>query len=168
MVYSAMQRENEYYPIIGGVNMPWDTQDFPDSLKNLQPPIKKKAIDIANAMVEEGYDENRAIPIAISQAKEWYENASEKEKNKIIQESDADLKSHDSHNSARPELIQNNEHVVAHENGWAVQVENAKQPSEVFANKRDAVSRARYIAKNKKTNLIIHKKDGTIQEKISY
>ncbi|BBP89664.1 hypothetical protein BsIDN1_32820 [Bacillus safensis] len=32
---------------------------------------KKKALEIANKMIQEGYEENRAIPIAISQAKEW-------------------------------------------------------------------------------------------------
>ncbi len=32
---------------------------------------EEKAIEIANAMVDEGYEEGRAIPIATSQAKEW-------------------------------------------------------------------------------------------------
>lgn len=51
--------------------MPWSMKDYPQSLKNLEEPVKKKAIEIANAMVDEGYEEGRAIPIATSQAKEW-------------------------------------------------------------------------------------------------
>jgi len=38
-------------------------------MENLNDVTKKKAIDIANSMVGEGYDEGRAIPIAIDQAK---------------------------------------------------------------------------------------------------
>lgn len=49
--------------------MPWSMEDYPASLKHLDKPVKKKAIEIANAMVDEGYDESRAIPIATSQAK---------------------------------------------------------------------------------------------------
>jgi len=49
--------------------MPWTLNDYPDSMKNLTNITRKKAIDIANAMTKEGYDDNRAIPIAIEQAK---------------------------------------------------------------------------------------------------
>lgn len=51
--------------------MPWSMKDYPQSLKNLEKPVRKKAIEIANAMLDEGYEEGRAIPIATSQAKEW-------------------------------------------------------------------------------------------------
>lgn len=54
--------------------MPWNMKDYPSSLKNLNEDVRKKAIDIANAMVDEGYNESRAIPIATQQAKSWYEN----------------------------------------------------------------------------------------------
>ncbi len=48
--------------------MPWNMNDYPSSLKNLDKPVRKKAIDIANAMLDEGYDEGKAIPIATKQA----------------------------------------------------------------------------------------------------
>jgi uncharacterized protein YdaT len=51
--------------------MIWTLQDYPSSMKNLNEETRKKAIDIANSMVDEGYAESRAIPIAIEQAKEW-------------------------------------------------------------------------------------------------
>ncbi|MFD2925044.1 DUF2188 domain-containing protein [Halobacillus naozhouensis] len=150
--------------------MPWDTQDYPSSLKSLDTVVRKKAIDIANAMIDEGYDEGRAIPIATEQAKEWYENASQAEKQEMSNKSDKGLRNREKgdQSSSRPELLDKGEHVVSHENGWAVQAEDAKQPSDVFENKQDAVDRAKEVAKNKGTSVIIHKQDGSIQDQTSY
>ncbi|RWZ58135.1 DUF2188 domain-containing protein [Halobacillus fulvus] len=149
--------------------MPWDTNDYPSSLKNLDTPVRKKAIDIANAMIDEGYKEDQAIPIATEQAKEWYENADQKERNQMKQASDENLKERDEDASdSRPELLDKGQHVVSHEDGWAVQAEDAKQPSDVFEKKQEAIDRAEEIAENKGTQVIIHKKDGSIQDKKSY
>lgn len=63
------------------IYMPWNTNDYPASMKNLDGVVRKKAIDIGNALLDSNYPEDRAIPIAISQAKEWYKDASEKEVN---------------------------------------------------------------------------------------
>ncbi|ATX83515.1 DUF2188 domain-containing protein [Bacillus velezensis] len=68
--------------------MPWSMKDYPQSLKNLEEPVKKKAIEIANAMVDEGYEEGRAIPIATSQAKEWKTNASKEEIDQLMKHDD--------------------------------------------------------------------------------
>ncbi|REJ08123.1 DUF2188 domain-containing protein [Halobacillus trueperi] len=149
--------------------MPWDTDDYPSSFKNLETSIRKKAIDIANAMIDEGYKEGQAIPIATEQAKEWYENADEKEINRVKQMSDKNLKTRDEEGrqgESRPELLEKGQHVVAHEEGWAVKTEDAKQPSDVFDKKQDAIDRAKEIAENKGTQVVIHKKDGNIQEKM--
>ncbi|UOR13441.1 DUF2188 domain-containing protein [Halobacillus amylolyticus] len=150
--------------------MPWDTTDYPSSLKSLDQVVRKKAIDIANAMIDEGYDEGRAIPIATEQAKEWYENATQDEIKEMKNKSDQDLRNRGEGNDypSRPELLDKGEHVVSHENGWAVQAEDAKQPSDVFNKKQFAVERAKEVAKNKGTKIIIHKKDGSIQEQTSY
>ena len=53
--------------------MPWTKQDYPTSMKNLETRVRHKAIDIANALLDEGYSEDRAIPIAIAQARRWAE-----------------------------------------------------------------------------------------------
>ncbi|WP_280771400.1 DUF2188 domain-containing protein [Salipaludibacillus daqingensis] len=151
--------------------MPWDTNDYPESLKNLNTPIRKKAIEIANAMVDEGYKEGQAIPIATEQAKEWYENASKKEINRMTNKTNEKLTEHDGEkdeSNSRPELLDKGEHVYPHDNGWAVQAEDAKQPSHVFDNKKDAISRAREIAKKKETHLVVHLGDGSVQQKQSY
>lgn len=51
--------------------MPWTNEDYPVSMKNLPATVRNKAIEIANALLEEGYDEGRAIAISITQAREW-------------------------------------------------------------------------------------------------
>lgn len=40
-------------------------------MKHLPDPVLEKAIEIANALLEEGMDEGKAIRIAIAKAKEW-------------------------------------------------------------------------------------------------
>jgi hypothetical protein len=51
--------------------MPWNTAYFPASMKNLPPEVRAKAIDIANALLDEGHPEGQAIRIAIARAKQW-------------------------------------------------------------------------------------------------
>jgi len=51
--------------------MPWNSDYFPTSMKNLPPLAREKAIEIANALLAEGMDEGKAIRIAIAKAKEW-------------------------------------------------------------------------------------------------
>jgi len=49
--------------------MPWSKTNYPVSMKNLSSKVRKKAIKIANSLLEKGYGEGSAIAIAISQAK---------------------------------------------------------------------------------------------------
>lgn len=53
--------------------MPWSAMHFPPSMQHLPEPVREKAIEIANALLEEGYEEGRCIRIAIAQAKRWAE-----------------------------------------------------------------------------------------------
>ena len=46
---------------------------YPRSMEHLPPPVRSKAIEIANALLEEGYEEGKAIRIAMAKAKEWAE-----------------------------------------------------------------------------------------------
>ena len=46
--------------------------NFPTSLKNLPTKIKNKAVEIINALLEEGYQEARAIAIGTWQAEKMY------------------------------------------------------------------------------------------------
>lgn len=49
--------------------MPWNEHNYPPSMKHLLSEVRNKAIEIANALLEEGMEEGRAIPIATAQAK---------------------------------------------------------------------------------------------------
>lgn len=51
--------------------MPWNSAYYPTSTKNLPPIVRERAIEIANALLDEGMDEGRAIRIAIAKTKEW-------------------------------------------------------------------------------------------------
>lgn len=51
--------------------MPWTTDYFPVSMRHLPQQVRAKAIEIANALLDEGMDEGKAIRIAIAKAKEW-------------------------------------------------------------------------------------------------
>lgn len=70
------------------ISMPWDMNDFPSAFKNFDPLLRKKAIDISNALLDNDYPEDKAIPIAISQAKEWFSDASKDEKEAYQNEKD--------------------------------------------------------------------------------
>ena len=49
--------------------MPWNKNDYPASMKNLPDHVRNKAIEIANALLDEGYEEGRSIAIAIDRAR---------------------------------------------------------------------------------------------------
>jgi uncharacterized protein YdaT len=51
------------------VPMPWRTRFFAASMRLLSAPALEKAIEIANALLEDGIAKGKAIVIAIAQAK---------------------------------------------------------------------------------------------------
>ena len=53
--------------------MPWTLDNYPASMRNLPGPVLVKAIEIANAMLDEGYEEGQAIRMAIAAARRWAE-----------------------------------------------------------------------------------------------
>jgi len=142
--------------------MPWNTNDYPDSMKNMEPLVRKKAIDMANALEEEGYEEDRLIPIAQSQAEEWYEDASDEEIEDFKNESDPE-KSDEHEDNSNTDLVDNDVEVFYENEEWNVQTKGAKQPDQTFDNKDDAVNRAEEMVENKDSKLFIYKQDGDLQ-----
>jgi hypothetical protein len=55
-------------------------------------------------------------------------------------------------------------HVVPKSGGWVVTASGAGQPTQQFARKEDAVQFGESVAKQKKTSLIIHERDGKTQD----
>lgn len=56
--------------------------------------------------------------------------------------------------------------VIPHQNGWAVKKISSDKASEVFANKDLAIIRACEIAKNQRTDVLVHNKSGEILKRI--
>ncbi|HMU98253.1 MAG TPA: DUF2188 domain-containing protein [Chitinophagales bacterium] len=59
-------------------------------------------------------------------------------------------------------------HVVPSSSGWSVKKSGSSRASKVFDNKEMAIDYARKISITERTELYIHKKNGTIQDKRSY
>ena len=144
--------------------MPWNMQDYPDSLKNFEPLLRKKTIDIANALEESGYEDDRAIPIAINEGKDWYNNASQSERDAF--EKEANPQKDDDHDtsSANPDLLDNDVEVFYEDEQWKVKTVDAERASDTFDKKSDAIERAKEIAENRDENVISYTKDGMKQD----
>ena len=63
---------------------------------------------------------------------------------------------------------QKHQHVVPHEDGWAVRGEGNKRITASYKYQDDAIHRAKDIAINYKSDVIIHGKDGRIRDRRSY
>ena len=61
-----------------------------------------------------------------------------------------------------------NQHVVPHEDGWAVKGEGNERYTGVYSSQERAIRRAREIAENYGSDIIIHRRDGTIRDRRSY
>lgn len=147
--------------------MPYTEKDYPDSFKNFDEALRKKAIEITNQLLADGYDENQAIPIATSQAKEWIDSADNQEIDETKNKSGADFEKERS-KDAKPERLDQRVHVLPGEDDWQVKSEHAEQATQRFDKKSDAVNRAKEIAKNRQTGVIIHRADGTIESTHDY
>lgn len=135
--------------------------DYPPSLKNFDPLLRKKTIDIANALLENGYKDNRAIPIAISQAEEWMSHATQKEINELRKKANPQKDDQHKRSNSNIDLLDNDVMVFYEHNRWAVKTKGAKRISETFDTKIKAVSRAKEIAANKESKVLIYNIDGT-------
>jgi uncharacterized protein YdaT len=52
--------------------MPWYNGDFPPSYKNQPVKLREKAVEIANALLEEGTEEGIAIATGLKRAREHF------------------------------------------------------------------------------------------------
>ena len=120
--------------------MTWSKNYYPDSMKALDEDVRNKAIEIANSLLKDDYDESRAAVVAISQAKEWASK-------KTIKQMDG-----------------NSQHIVPHRGKWAILREGNDKISYLYKDKNKSLNKAKEIAENENVDIIIHKKDGTIQE----
>lgn len=61
-----------------------------------------------------------------------------------------------------------NQHIVPKDDGWAVKGAGNSKVTKTFETQKDAIDFGRQIAKNQESELVIHRKDGTIRDKDSY
>lgn len=108
-------------------------------MKNLEDPIREKAVEIANALLEEGYEEGRAIPIAISRAKEWSENRGD------------DVSTAVTH------------HLTPDKEGWVLKSVKGDE-EESFKTKEEAMDQIKKMSKTKSMKVMIHDAEGNFQK----
>ena len=60
------------------------------------------------------------------------------------------------------------QHVVPYEGDWAVRREGNKRITSKHRKQSTALRKAKSIAKKRKADVIIHREDGTIRDRISY
>jgi uncharacterized protein YdaT len=65
-------------------------------------------------------------------------------------------------------MAKRNQHVVPHQEGWAVKSEGSQRASSVHKTQAEAITRAREIAQNQQTELFIHGRDGRIRTRDSH
>jgi len=63
--------------------MSFQTNDYPNSMMGLDYLVRAKALDISNTMEEEGHDRDSILTQAPKQAQDWFDNASEEEKEEL-------------------------------------------------------------------------------------
>lgn len=61
-----------------------------------------------------------------------------------------------------------NVHVTPHQGDWSVKTEGSKRASSVHKTQKEALVAAKPIATHNKSELVTHRKDGTIRDKDSY
>ena len=136
--------------------MPWNKKNYPRSLKNFTPEVRDKAIEIGNALLAEGnLDEGIAIATAISRAKDWAANR------------DIEIRANDEGKITDVKEHGQDQYVIPRNGKWAVKTEKEDDESP-FNIKSEAVKFARQKAKEANAAIVIQRKDGKIQTRISY
>lgn len=65
-------------------------------------------------------------------------------------------------------MSKRNQHVVPRGDGWAVHGAGSNRDTVHTGTQAEAIERATEIARNQGTEVVIHRRDGTIREKNSY
>ena len=61
-----------------------------------------------------------------------------------------------------------NQHVVPHDEGWAIKGAGNEKYTAIYDTQSEAIERAKEIAWNYRSSVIIHGRDGSIRDRISY
>ncbi|MBD1875113.1 DUF2188 domain-containing protein [Nodosilinea sp. FACHB-131] len=143
--------------------MPWTYEDYPASMKNLTAEVRRKAIDIANALLGDGYGEGRAIAIATAQSEKWAKRRHKQIAKKNTGGTTGQAVAADDEKGNEEPI-----HVFAdpEESGW-IATQGRKRIAQ-GSKKADVVEKAKEEAKAQKTELCIHNKQGDLIEERDY
>lgn len=119
--------------------MPWTHEDYPIAWKNLPEPVRDKAVEIGNALLDDGMDEGRAIPIALSQARK-----------------------------AMGRQMPRDAWVIPYEDGWAMKLEGEDQVYSRHDTQREAIDHAVAYAREKHVTVTVQAGDGSIKSRQSF
>jgi uncharacterized protein YdaT len=137
--------------------MPWTKKEYPVSMKNLPAAVRNKAIEIANALLEERQmEEGIVIATSISRAKDWAENHGKTAEAPKGKSKKTDVKQHGE-----------DRHVVPHGDDWVVKKEKSKK-EEIFNTKEQAISVANSAAKTANASVTVQGKHGKIESRKSF
>ncbi|MEM7241914.1 MAG: DUF2188 domain-containing protein [Pseudomonadota bacterium] len=65
-------------------------------------------------------------------------------------------------------MSKRNQHIVPHENGWAVRGAGAQRATSVHATQQQAIDAGRSISQNQRSELLIHGRNGQIRARDSH
>lgn len=146
--------------------MPWNKDEYPDSMKNLEPRVRHKAIDIANALLKDNYEEGRAISIGIAQAEKWADDhpagsgdGNDRKNGKSNERSSGDR----GRSSGASRSDSADYHVVTHDGDWAVKKEHKDEAVFTSGSKQKAIDHAKELAEEHESTVYVHDENGRIQ-----
>ncbi len=65
-------------------------------------------------------------------------------------------------------MSKRNQHIVPHEEGWAVRGAGSQRATSLHRTQREAIDAGREVARNQRTELFVHGRDGRIRERESH
>ncbi|WOD41658.1 DUF2188 domain-containing protein [Nodosilinea sp. E11] len=143
--------------------MPWTDDNYPTSLKNLTAEVRRKAIDIANALLEDGYEDGRAIAIATAQAEKWAQH-----RHKQIAKKNTGGTTGQAIDSEHQQDHSDPIHVCADPDGAGWMATQRQKRIAQSSKQADVIDQARAKAKAQNTALYIHNRAGHIRETRDY
>ncbi|MBD2258215.1 DUF2188 domain-containing protein [Pseudanabaena sp. FACHB-2040] len=142
--------------------MPWSDKDYPASMKNLADEVRHKAIEIANALLGEGYREGQAIAIATAQAEKWA-----KRRGKPIRQTGAAGSAGHAIAKGDPQA-DHAIHVIPDPQGDGWIARRDEQRIAHGQQKGDVLHKAREKAKTQQVELYVHDETGQVVDEEDY
>ncbi len=128
--------------------MPFTRKQYPAVMERLAEDARLQAIRLANLFLDEGYDSDHAITIAVAQARHWA------------------LKPPD-YFGRRPRRSRD-QHVIPHPSGWAVMSANGRKIGIICTSEDEAVEHGRELARRMRSVLVLHRDTGEIRDQHNF